>query len=91
MRAAVRRDASTNNSTISFSSWSASAISESFLQWQIVVSIGGRGKGSPKVASILDNSPVYYAATTLYLYYKIYCEAAWADKPEWIEANNLAF
>ena len=41
--------------------------------------------------SRLDESPAYYVAIILHPYYKTYCEAAWADKPEWIEANNLAF
>jgi hypothetical protein len=41
--------------------------------------------------SKLDDSLAYYAATILHPYYKLYCEAAWADKPEWIEANNNAF
>jgi len=39
----------------------------------------------------LDLSPVYYAATLLHPRYKTYCEVAWADKPEWLEANNRAF
>jgi hypothetical protein len=41
--------------------------------------------------SKLDLSPVYYAAKILHLYYKTYCEVAWADKPEWLDANNHAF
>jgi hypothetical protein len=39
----------------------------------------------------LDDSLAYYAATILYPYYKTYCEIAWVDKPEWLEANNSAF
>ena len=39
----------------------------------------------------LDLSPAYYAATLLYPRYKTYCELVWADKPEWLEANNCAF
>jgi hypothetical protein len=39
----------------------------------------------------LDLSPAYYAATLLHPRYKTYCELAWADKPEWLEANNSAF
>jgi hypothetical protein len=39
----------------------------------------------------LDLSPAYYAATLLHPRYKTYCELAWADKPEWREANNSAF
>jgi hypothetical protein len=41
--------------------------------------------------SKLDLSPAYYAATILHPYYKTYCEVAWADKPEWLNANNRAF
>jgi hypothetical protein len=41
--------------------------------------------------SKLDLSPAYYAATILHPYYKMYCEVAWADKPEWLEANNHSF
>jgi hypothetical protein len=41
--------------------------------------------------SKLDDSPAYYTATLLHPYYKTYCEVAWADKPEWLEANNSAF
>jgi hypothetical protein len=41
--------------------------------------------------SKLDLSPAYYAATILHPYYKTYCEVAWADKPEWLDANNRAF
>ncbi|KAI2475921.1 hypothetical protein Ptr902_12747 [Pyrenophora tritici-repentis] len=39
----------------------------------------------------LDLSPAYYAATLLHPRYKTYCEVAWADKPEWLEANNRTF
>ena len=39
----------------------------------------------------LDLSPAYYAATLLHPRYKTYCEVAWADKPEWLEANDRAF
>jgi hypothetical protein len=39
----------------------------------------------------LDLSPAYYAATLLHPRYTTYCELAWADKPEWLEANNSAF
>jgi hypothetical protein len=39
----------------------------------------------------LNNSPVYYAAVCLYLYYKYYCENSWADKPEWLTAANAGF
>jgi hypothetical protein len=35
--------------------------------------------------------PAYYAATILHPYYKTYCEVAWANKPEWLDANNRAF
>jgi hypothetical protein len=41
--------------------------------------------------SKLDLSPAYYAATLLHPRYKTYCELVWADKPEWLEANNCAF
>lgn len=39
----------------------------------------------------LNDSPAYYAATILHPYYKTYCDASWADKPGWIDANNSAF
>jgi hypothetical protein len=41
--------------------------------------------------SRLDDSPAYYATAILHPYYKTSCKAAWVDRPEWIEANNLAF
>jgi hypothetical protein len=39
----------------------------------------------------LDDSPTYYAATSLHLTYKNYCGNAWRDKPEWLAAARLAF
>ncbi|KAF7443476.1 hypothetical protein TUN199_08101 [Pyrenophora tritici-repentis] len=39
----------------------------------------------------LDESPAYFAATCLHLYYKNYCENSWRDKPSWLEANNARF
>jgi hypothetical protein len=39
----------------------------------------------------LDLSPAYYVATLLHPRYRTYCKLAWADKPEWLEANNSAF
>jgi hypothetical protein len=41
--------------------------------------------------SKLDLSPAYDAATILHPYYKTYCEVAWADKSEWLNANNCDF
>jgi hypothetical protein len=41
--------------------------------------------------SKLNDSPAYYAATILHLYYKTYCDLAWADRPDWLETNNCAF
>ncbi|KAI0568043.1 hypothetical protein Alg215_12395, partial [Pyrenophora tritici-repentis] len=34
----------------------------------------------------LDDSPAYYAATSLHLAYKHYCDNAWRDKLEWLAA-----
>jgi hypothetical protein len=39
----------------------------------------------------LDDSPAYYAATILHPRYKTFCDSAWAEKPEWISANNPNF
>lgn len=39
----------------------------------------------------LDDTPIYYTATLLHPYYSTYCEQVWADKPDWLEANNSAF
>jgi hypothetical protein len=39
----------------------------------------------------LDESPVYYAATTLHPYYKSYCNCAWRDKPNWLKKLREAF
>jgi hypothetical protein len=39
----------------------------------------------------LDASPAYYAATILHPYYKTYCDLAWADRLDWLDANNRAF
>jgi hypothetical protein len=39
----------------------------------------------------LDHSPAYYAATMLHPYYKNYCETVWANRPDWITSNNVAF
>jgi hypothetical protein len=41
--------------------------------------------------SKLDHSPAYYAATMLHPYYKNYCETVWANRPDWIASNNVAF
>lgn len=41
--------------------------------------------------SKLDLSPAYYAATILHPYYGTYCDIAWADKPNWLNASNSAF
>ncbi|PWO19947.1 ABC-type transport system, permease and ATPase component [Pyrenophora tritici-repentis] len=37
---------------------------------------------------LLDDSPAYYAACCLYLYYKSCCEKSWRDKPSWIRAGE---
>ncbi|KAI2479859.1 hypothetical protein Ptr902_09124 [Pyrenophora tritici-repentis] len=37
---------------------------------------------------LLDDSPAYYAACCLYLYYKSYCEKSWRDKLSWIRAGE---
>jgi hypothetical protein len=37
----------------------------------------------------LDLSLAYYAATILHPRYKHYLDAVWADKPEWLESNNV--
>ncbi|PZD23251.1 hypothetical protein A1F96_10416 [Pyrenophora tritici-repentis] len=39
----------------------------------------------------LDESAVYYAATTLHPYYKSYCDRAWRDKPSWLKKSREAF
>ncbi|KAI1680968.1 Dimer-Tnp-hAT dimerization containing protein [Pyrenophora tritici-repentis] len=39
----------------------------------------------------LDLSPAYYAATILHPRYKSYLDAAWADKPDWLESSNRKF
>jgi len=39
----------------------------------------------------LDDSPAYYAATSLHPAYKHYCDNAWRDKPEWLVAAQSAF
>lgn len=39
----------------------------------------------------LDASPAYYAATILHPYYKTYYDLAWADRLDWLDANNRAF
>jgi hypothetical protein len=39
----------------------------------------------------LDYTLVYYAATVLYLYYKLYCDSAWSNRPDWLKANNRNF
>jgi hypothetical protein len=39
----------------------------------------------------LDDSPAYYAATSLHPAYKHYCDNAWRDKPEWLAAAQSAF
>jgi hypothetical protein len=39
----------------------------------------------------LNDSPAYYAATSLHPAYKRYCDNAWRDKPEWLAAAQLAF
>jgi hypothetical protein len=39
----------------------------------------------------LDLSPAYYAAKILYPRYKHYLDAAWAEKPDWLESNNRNF
>ncbi|KAI1522867.1 Dimer-Tnp-hAT domain containing protein, partial [Pyrenophora tritici-repentis] len=52
---------------------------------------GRVGGGLYGAIAELDLSPAYYAATLLHPRYKTYCEVAWADKPEWLEANNRTF
>jgi hypothetical protein len=39
----------------------------------------------------LNDSPAYYATTSLHPAYKHYCDNAWRDKPEWLAAAQLAF
>jgi hypothetical protein len=39
----------------------------------------------------LDLTPVYYAATVLHPYYKLYCNSAWSNRPDWLKANNRNF
>jgi hypothetical protein len=39
----------------------------------------------------LDLSPAYYAATILHPRYKSYLDAAWSDKPDWLESSNRKF
>ena len=39
----------------------------------------------------LDDSPAYYAATSLHPAYKHYCDNAWREKPEWLAAAQAAF
>ena len=39
----------------------------------------------------LDLSPAYYAATILHPRYKHYLDAAWAEKPDWLESSNRNF
>ncbi|KAI0569282.1 Dimer-Tnp-hAT domain containing protein, partial [Pyrenophora tritici-repentis] len=39
----------------------------------------------------LDDSPVYYAATCLYPYYKYYCENLWEHKDRWLRTANARF
>jgi hypothetical protein len=39
----------------------------------------------------LDDSPVYYAATRLYPYYKDYCSNSWRDKAGWIARADVGF
>ncbi|KAI1665819.1 hypothetical protein L13192_09503 [Pyrenophora tritici-repentis] len=39
----------------------------------------------------LDLSPAYYTATILHPRYKSYLDAAWADKPDWLESSNRNF
>ena len=39
----------------------------------------------------LDLSPAYYAATIPHPRYKSYLDAAWADKPDWLESSNRKF
>ncbi|KAF7442840.1 Dimer-Tnp-hAT domain containing protein [Pyrenophora tritici-repentis] len=39
----------------------------------------------------LDLSPAYYAAIILHPRYKSYLDAAWADKPDWLESSNRKF
>lgn len=39
----------------------------------------------------LDLSPAYYAATILHPRYNHYLDAAWAEKPDWLESSNRNF
>ncbi|KAG9387512.1 Dimer-Tnp-hAT domain containing protein [Pyrenophora tritici-repentis] len=39
----------------------------------------------------LDLSPAYYAVIILHPRYKSYLDAAWADKPDWLESSNRKF
>lgn len=39
----------------------------------------------------LNKTPVYYAAVLLYPLYKYFCKYIWADRPDWLIKNDLAF
>jgi len=39
----------------------------------------------------IDDSPAYYAATTLHPYLKNYCDNAWRDRSEWLANSNARF
>ncbi|KAF1934736.1 hypothetical protein EJ02DRAFT_489071 [Clathrospora elynae] len=39
----------------------------------------------------LDDSPAYYAAVCLHLYYNYYCDNSWANKPDWLTTTNAGF
>ena len=39
----------------------------------------------------LDDTPVYYAAVLLHPRYKLFCQNAWADHPEWLIKGDASF
>jgi hypothetical protein len=41
--------------------------------------------------SKLDLSLAYYTATILHLCYQTYCDAAWSNRPDWLNTNNRVF
>jgi hypothetical protein len=61
------------------------------LEDHLVIHIRAAWKKANKYYDKLDNSPFYYAAVCLYLYYKYYCDNSWVDKLEWFTAANALF
>ncbi|KAI1508072.1 hypothetical protein Ptr86124_012994 [Pyrenophora tritici-repentis] len=59
---------------------------EARAQWHVPENVKAR-----EYYNKLDLSPAYYAAIILHPRYKSYLDAAWADKPDWLESSNRKF